>query len=184
MSDISRSDIDILALLDILDQNFPLSILNFKQQQQASDSSQVSQGGRKRRSTDAVTQSDIDQITLSQLNALGERLSNTEKGTSEPTVTHKGFDGKVAPTSGFSGHDLPPPDKLTKEAILKCQIDMKKLTEQAKPDQDKIKSQRGEGSVEVFVQDRVKWPHEFVLSGRNHLSQIQWVAGFYYRIII
>ena len=48
----------------------------------------------------------------------------------------------------------------------------------------KIKSQR-DGSVEVFVQNRVKWPHEFVLLSQNkdrlsdnQLSPIQWVAGF------
>ena len=48
----------------------------------------------------------------------------------------------------------------------------------------KIKSLRG-GSVEVLVPNRVKWPHEFVLSGSSkervsydQLSISQWVAGF------
>ena len=42
----------------------------------------------------------------------------------------------------------------------------------------------------MFVNNKVKWPHEFVLSGKikdrvfyNHLSPIQWMAGFC-RIII
>ena len=53
-----------------------------------------------------------------------------------------------------------------------------------KPCRDKIKSQRG-GSVDVFVTNRVKWPHEYVLSGQtkdrityNQLSSIQWMTGF------
>ena len=48
----------------------------------------------------------------------------------------------------------------------------------------KLKSLRG-GSVEVLVSNRVKWPHEYVLSGSSkerttydQLSVIQWVAGF------
>ena len=48
----------------------------------------------------------------------------------------------------------------------------------------KLKSLRG-GSVEVLVPNRVKWPHEYVLSGNSkerisydQLSVTQWVAGF------
>ena len=48
----------------------------------------------------------------------------------------------------------------------------------------KLKSQRG-GSVDVFVNHKVRWPHEFVLSGQNkdrvtynQLSPVQWMAGF------
>ena len=48
----------------------------------------------------------------------------------------------------------------------------------------KLKSLRG-GSVEVLVLNRVKWPHEYVLSGNSkerisydQLSVTQWVAGF------
>ena len=47
-----------------------------------------------------------------------------------------------------------------------------------------MKSQRG-GKVEVLIKNRVKWPHEFVLSGTNkeritydQLNVTQWVAGF------
>ena len=31
----------------------------------------------------------------------------------------------------------------------------------------KIKSQRG-GSVDIFVKERVKWPHEYVLAGNTN----------------
>ena len=48
----------------------------------------------------------------------------------------------------------------------------------------KIKSQRG-GSVDVYVNQKVKWPHEFVLFGTskdrlnyNQLNITQWMAGF------
>ena len=48
----------------------------------------------------------------------------------------------------------------------------------------KLKSLRG-GPVEVLVPNRVKWPHEYVLSGHSkerisydQLSVIQLVAGF------
>ena len=47
-----------------------------------------------------------------------------------------------------------------------------------------MKSKRG-GKVEVLIKNRVKWPHEFVLSGTNkerimydQLNVTQWVAGF------
>ena len=47
-----------------------------------------------------------------------------------------------------------------------------------------VKSQRG-GQVDVFVRTRVKWPHEFILSGSSNerisydqLSMPQWMAGF------
>ena len=48
----------------------------------------------------------------------------------------------------------------------------------------KNKSLRG-GSVDVLVPNRVKWPHEYILSGSakervsyDSLSVTQWVAGF------
>ena len=47
----------------------------------------------------------------------------------------------------------------------------------------KIKSQRG--GVDLIVKNRVKWPHEYVLSGStkervsyDQLSVVQWVADF------
>ena len=50
--------------------------------------------------------------------------------------------------------------------------------------ENKIKSQRG-GTVDVFVKNRVKWPHEHVLAGSqkervsyDQLTMGQWMAGF------
>ena len=93
----------------------------------------------------------------------------------------------MAPISGVLNHNFSPPDKLREEARIQLEVQnrLKQLADQAAPGTDKIKSQRG-GSVEVFVKNRVKWPHEFVLSGQNkdklsynQIFPIQWVAGFY-----
>ena len=90
----------------------------------------------------------------------------------------------MAITSGTSSTDLPPPNKLREEARIQLEVQnrLKQLADQARPGTEKIKSQRG-GSVKVFVQNKVKWPHKFVLSGQNkdklsynQLSPIQWVA--------
>ena len=58
------------------------------------------------------------------------------------------------------------------------------MADNAKPGMTKLKSQRG-GSVDVFVNHKVRWPHEFVLSGQNkdrvtynQLSLVQLMAGF------
>ena len=124
--------IDISALLNTSDQNSPLSSLTVKNKSKGcttrSGSSEVGGGG----STDPVTQNDINQIILSQLNALGERLTLrktvTKFLTSDPlkikssnktgkrvktAVAQKGFERKVAPISGVLNHEFPPPDKLT-----------------------------------------------------------------------
>ena len=48
----------------------------------------------------------------------------------------------------------------------------------------KVKSQRG-GSVDFFVNHRIKWPHEYVLADQNkdrvtynQLTLLQWMSGF------
>ena len=65
-------------------------------------------------------------------------------------------------------YHLPPPDRLKEEARIQAEVQnrLRQLAENSKPGTEKIKSQRG-GAVEVFVNNRVKWPHEFVLSGQN-----------------
>ena len=58
------------------------------------------------------------------------------------------------------------------------------MSDNVKPGMGRIKSQRG-GAVDVFVTQKVRWPHEFVLSGQNkdritynQLSPVLWMAGF------
>ena len=65
---------------------------------------------------------------------------------------------------------------------LKVEQRLKELQENDKP--GKVKWLRG-GSVEIMVQNKVKWPHDYVLLGSSkerisydQLSVVQWVAGF------
>ena len=73
---------------------------------------------------------------------------------------------------------------LRQDALLqlKGKQRLKELQRYDKP--GKVKSLRG-GSVEVIVQNMVKWPHEYVLPGlsKEHISYnqlffIHWVTGF------
>ena len=77
-------------------------------------------------------------------------------------------------------------EALRQDALIQAQVDnrLHELAQLSKSGNDKVKSQRG-GKVEVLVKHRVKWPHEFVLSGLNkeritydQLNVTQWVAGF------
>ena len=75
---------------------------------------------------------------------------------------------------------------LRQDRSIQSQVDerLKELSNMAQGTDQKIKSQRGD-PVDIFVKNRVKWPHEFVLSGPskervfyNNLTVLQWVAGF------
>ena len=83
-------------------------------------------------------------------------------------------------------HTIPPPSRLREEARIQEEVQswLRHLADNAKPGMTKLKSQRA-GSVDVFVNHKVRWPHEFVLSGQNkdrvtynQLSSVQWMAGF------
>ena len=161
-SDISGSDIDISALLNSSDQNSPASSPTVKKSQKITNSGQASRGPGEGGSTDSVTQNDINQIILSQLNALGERLTNMEnnsqkvpkktndhskiKSSRKPAkrektaVTQIGLSEHVATTSGTSSTDLPPPNKLREEARIQLEVQnrLKQLADQARPGTEKI----------------------------------------------
>ena len=82
---------------------------------------------------------------------------------------------------------LPNLKTLRHDRFIQEQVDnrLKELSDLNKKGIDsKIKSQRG-GAVDVYVNQRVKWPHEFVLAGTskdrlnyNQLNITQWMAGF------
>ena len=81
---------------------------------------------------------------------------------------------------------IPPPSQLREEVRIQEEVQsrLRHLADNAKPGIGKLKSQRG-GVVDVFISHRVRWPHEFVLSGQNkdritynQLSPVQWMAGF------
>ena len=60
-------------------------------------------------------------------------------------------------------------DALTDETLLQLKVDqrLQELSDLAKTGtSSKFKSERG-GSLEVLIKNRVKWPHEYVLSGLN-----------------
>ena len=69
---------------------------------------------------------------------------------------------------------------------MQKQVDekLKELSNIAQGTDQKINSQR-RGPVDIFVENRVKWPHELVLTGPSkervcyiNLTVLQWVAGF------
>ena len=104
--------------------------------------------------------------------------------TTKATLAHTGLkEVGVASPSVQSVHNISPPSRLREEAGIQVQNRLRHLADYVKPGMRKIKSQRG-GAVDVFVNHKVRWPHEFVLSGQNKdrvtynkLSKVQWMAG-------
>ena len=200
----SGSDIDIFALVDHSDQNLSSSPILSGQRDHTANEGQAS---RPSGSNAALTdQQYINSQILSQLSALGARLDSMEssmkkpvKKTSDVTKIKKSktkakVDGVQAgahrvgtiSSSAHVPHDIPPPSRLREEARIQEEVQtrLRHLADNVKPGMNKLKSQRG-GAVHVFVNQKVRWPHEFVLSGQNkdrvtynQLSPIQWMGGF------
>ena len=137
-----------------------------------------------------VSQQVINMQILSQLKSLGQRLDNMEtknykKTSDQSKIKSKNVKKKVkstdTPVTVAPNTSIATPD-LNALRQLKVEQRLKELQETEK--QGKLKSLRG-GSVEVMVKHKVKWPHEYILSGSSkervsydQLSVIQWVAGF------
>ena len=87
---------------------------------------------------------------------------------SKAQVTQLRSDVNVAVAS-VPKYTVPHCDRLHEEARIQAEVQncLRQLADNSKPGTDKIKSQREGGSVDVFVGNRVKWPHEFVLSSQN-----------------
>ena len=92
----------------------------------------------------------------------------------------------AAPPSICVPHNIPPPSQLREEARIQEEVQsrFRHLADNVKSGMAKLKSQRG-GSVDAFVNHKVRWPHEIVLSGQNkdrvtynQLSHVQWMADF------
>ena len=90
-----------------------------------------------------------------------------------------------APMSGLNA-TVPPPSILRQEARIQQEVQqrLQDLAKNVHSSNGRAKSQRG-GPVDIFVSHRVKWPHEYILSGQNkdriscnQLSPIQWTSGF------
>ena len=87
----------------------------------------------------------------------------------------------VAPNTSIATPDL---NALRQDALIQLKVEQRLKELQETEKQGKLKSLRG-GLVEVMVKHKVKWPHEYILSGSNkerisydQLSVVQWVAGF------
>ena len=145
-------------------------------------------------------QQHINSQILSRLSALGARLDSVENFMKNDVTKIKkskvkskvnGLQVKsqevgVALPSVHVPHNIPPPSRLREEARIQEEVQsrLRHLADNDKPGMAKLKSQTG-GSVDVFVNHKVRWPHEFVLSGQNkdrvtynQLSPVQWMTGF------
>ena len=153
-----------------------------------------------------IDQNEINMQILKQLSHLGERLTNIEQGgwvckkssdkskiknSKKVKPTQKATQGRSVPqglggVSNSTHPTFPTPGQLKNDELIQQQVQerLKQLSDNISQGKEKIKSQRG-GSVDVFVNNRVKWPHEFILSGTNkerisydQLSPVQWMAVF------
>ena len=138
----------------------------------------------------------INQRILSQLDAIGKRLTVIEHKSASPAKPKAKKLTKKKGTASSSlkhssveevGSDMPSLYTLRNDRSIQDQIQdrLRELSGVDKRGMDqKIKSQRG-GAVDIFVKEKVKWPHEYVLAGNtkdrityNQLNITQWMAGF------
>ena len=193
----SGTDIDISGLLDISNQD-----LSFSDSDSVNHGTAVGgNGGPKASGSNPVhvDQNMINQQILAQLNVLGNRLNSIEKNSLQSTGKKTNDTSKIKRSkcdskahvpcnrdqvTGMATPSIPAVGNHEAKSQEEVQARLKHLVDNAKPGKDRIKSQRG-GSVEVLVANRVKWPHEYVLSGHtkdrimyNQLSPLQWMAGF------
>ena len=114
-----------------------------------------------------------------------------KKSTDTTKIKNKSYKPKfrtqpaVTPSPVHQSTSINDLHSLRQDANLQMQVEQR-LQELASLNKtgSKVKSLRG-GAVEVLVPNRVKWPHEYVLSGNakerisyDQLSITQWVAGF------
>ena len=133
----------------------------------------------------------------SQLDAIGKRLNVIESKSVQKSRSKvkKSVFKPVAASSNLTvpqgeahlPENLPNLQTMRHDRFIQEQVEncLKELSGLNKKGIDsKIKSQRG-GAVDVYVNQRVKCPHEFVLAGTskdrlnyNQLNITQWMAGF------
>ena len=107
---------------------------------------------------------------------------------SKGSVAHAGLTGVgLTSPSLQTVKNIPPPSCFREEARIQEEVQnrLRHLADNMKPGMGKIKSKSG-GAMDVFVSHKVRWQHEFVLSGQNkdritynQLSPVQWMAGFF-----
>ena len=138
----------------------------------------------------------INERILTQLDAIGKRLTAIEESlasAARPKAKKVVVRGSASSslngsfTKGDSVKKLPDLHTLRHDRSIQDQVEarVKQLSNtDVKGTDPKYKSQRG-GSMDIFVKERVKWPHEFVLAGStkdrityNQLNITQWMSGF------
>ena len=155
----------------------------------------------------SVGQEYINNQILKQLSQLNDRLASIEQRDktckksvdkskiknhkkSKPQSSVPVHGGLVPPglggVSGVTHPTIPPQAQLRHDSEIQQQVQerLRHLADNLAQGNEKIKSQRG-GGVDVYVKNRVRWPHEFVLTGTNkervtydQLSPVQWMTGF------
>ena len=192
----SDSDIDCDALIQHSDEEIQSTSVGVNNQSKQSRGSNLEP-------TDVVSdlqvQSVINSQILQQLQQIGKRLDKIEgdacKKTSDKAKIKKtkvkqqqvvNTTVKQQPKT-FDDLKLPTLQSVKEDALIQLKVEqrLQELTDLAKTGMNpKLKSQRG-GTVEVMVKNRIKWAHEYILSGLSkervtydQLSVTQWLAGF------
>ena len=189
----SLSELDCSALVDMSDtsDSNPNKMLD-EDNSIETGSQQASSSG----SNGGNVQMLVNQQILSKLDQLGKRLDKLEntgcKKTSNPELiktnkkTKTSSPNKKSSSKSASVTSMPHPvtTPTLPNLVEHVQQRLEELTRlNATGTDTKIKSQRG--GVDIFVKNRVRWPHEHVLSGSNkerisydQLTVLQWVTGF------
>ena len=191
-SDSAESELNCSAVADDSDSDHNTSKQTHTMPSTSSTSASTSATG-----IDSALQQQINVQILSQLSAINDHLnaieSKNSKKTSDPKKIKKSKQ-KISlqvntpvtlPSPYATNTTLPDLHAIRQDQSVQKQVE-DRLKQLASGDTTgtKIKSLRG-GPVEVVVPNRVKWPHEFVLSGSNkeriqydQLTTVQWVAGY------
>ena len=131
---------------------------------------------------------DKSKIKSKRAKVVVQKVPTSTHSQSVDTVTSQGVSTASTVTgTQTNSHTLPSLSSIRQNANIQHQVDQRihELSVLAKTGTDsKIKSQRG-GPVEVYIKNKVKWPHEYVLAGLNkervsydQLTMGQWMAGF------
>ena len=122
----------------------------------------------------------INQRILSQLDAIGKRLSVIESSASVASSKVKKSGSVCGSTTASSSlpssskedtmhAKLPDLHTIRHDKLVQEQVEerIRQLANSDKKGTDpRIKSQRG-GSVDIYVKEKVKWPREYVLAGNT-----------------
>ena len=190
----SDSEVDYDALIQDLDnetQSTSVKSAKNTSDTQSSDSVDIT--------SQFKVQSVINSQILEQLQQIGKRLEKIENADCKKTSDRSKIKGKHVskskkvltnknnPKVETPDRKIPTLDSIKEDAMIQSRVEQR-LQELSELDKtgtvQKLKSQRGV-QVEVLIKNRVKWPHDYVLSGLNkgrvsynQLSVTQWVAGF------